>query len=96
MKTNNTRPLNDAWFEKVESFTKHWHRKDDNTLILWFSGVPGSDPNCWPATQAFSGPKTTAGFVISEKFDRICGKTALTVKEPLNVIEERRLEREKK
>lgn len=85
------RPLNDAWFALVESFTNHWTRKDSNTLILYFSGVAGCDPQYWPMINTFCGPTTTQGFVISEKFDRLCGKTFVTVKEPLDVLAEREL-----
>lgn len=83
------RPLNDAWFELVSSFTSHWDRKDENTLILWFSGVPGCDLNYWPMINTFCGPNSFQGFVISERFDKICGKTLVLVKEPKNVLKER-------
>jgi hypothetical protein len=81
MKTNDM-PL-ERWFETVDAVCGHWTRISDNELVLWFSGYkPQEMHDAEDALFALGGRCT------SQDFDRVCGKTAMIIKEPKNLTNE--------
>lgn len=67
------------FFNTIEQYTTHWDRNSKNMLVLWFSGYKPQDGyDCEEALNKLGG------FAVSYDFDKICGKSALIVREPWN------------
>ena len=63
-------------YDVINKYTKHWTRNSKDQLILWFEGYkPMFMYDCEKELRQF---KLCA---IAEEFDKVCGKTALTLVE---------------
>jgi len=72
-----TKKQKTEFFNTIEKFTNHWNRVSNNTLVLWFSGYkPMEIYECEAALMKFGA------HLVSEEFDKLCGKTAVVVREP--------------
>jgi len=64
-------------YDAIEKHTSHWDRRDENTLVLYFSGYRTK-----AAYDCETEIRTFGAFVIGMDFDRQCGKTKVIVREP--------------
>lgn len=67
----------EEFYATIEKHTDHWSRISSGLLVLWFSGN-----NCQNVHDAEADLIKLGARYRGSEFDKVCGKTALTIKAP--------------